>query len=244
MSGTLALIFLLWGPATQPGNPPSYTRSVLAPGDERYTLPPNTPNREFYLARNRLQQGYNPQGGTPVGYDFSTLPANTLPECRAYLKSHYHFFEEAAESENRVIQDARCVLIPPGKILGPFHDGGYDEAGNRTDAFRLLDIPAAPKQEGPSCARITYPDFPEEAQIENVEGHVDAQCQIYEGTDGYRRNRNCAIVRQRKNRNHTTELYEESVLYFVNSVCWKGEPGPTSDGPLHLWHYDFTIGND
>ncbi|MCL1515219.1 energy transducer TonB [Parasaccharibacter sp. TMW2.1890] len=240
MSGTLALIFLLWGPATQPGNPPSYTRSVLAPGDERYTLPPNTPNREFYLARNRLQQGYNPQGGTPVGYDFSTLPANTLPECQSYLRSHYRFFEEAAESENRVIQDARCVLIPPGKILGVFHDGGYDDAGKQVDAFALLDIPAAPKQEGPACARITYPDWPQEAQEDNVEGHVDARCEIYEDSDGYRRNRNCTVVKKKKN-NHFTELYDNAVLDFVNIACWKGEPSPDPQGQPHLWHYDFTF---
>lgn len=237
-AGTLALIFLLWGPATQPGNPPSYTRSVLAPGDERYTLPPNTPNREFYLARNRLQQGYNPQGGTPVGYDFSTLPANTLPECQSYLRSHYRFFEEAAESENRVIQDARCVLIPPGKMLGVFHDGGYGLDGKPQDPFGLVDIPAAPKQEGPSCAQITHPDYPEEAQEDNIEGHTETECQIYEGPDGYRHNRDCKI---RPTQNKTSKFFTEASLYFETERCWKGNPAPDPNGKPHVWQEDYTL---
>lgn len=239
MSGTLALIFLLWGPATQPGNPPSYTRSVLAPGDERYTLPPNTPNREFYLARNRLQQGYNPQGGTPVGYDFSTLPANTLPECQAYLRSHYRFFEEAAESDNRVIQDARCVLIPPGKMLGVFHDGGYDEAGNKADAFRLLDIPAAPKQEGPSCANMK-PNYPEEAEDLGIEAQTVAECSSSKQADGYWHHQNCRITSVTTEKGYK-KAFSSATMDFLHWSC-SAQPGDATGTPgVYVYHVDYAF---
>lgn len=244
--GTLALIFLVWSSASQPGSPPNYSRSVLTPpepGESAEFLDPATPMHDFYDAKARLEGGnevsgeVGPLAGRPA---FATLPAKTLAECRAYLRTHYRFYEEAAESAGHVIQDARCMVIPPGKHLSPYFPGGYGLDGKPQDPFGLVDIPVAPKQEGPACAQITRPNWPQEAQEDNVEGHVDARCEIYEDSDGYRHNRNCTVVKKKKN-NHFTELYDNAVLDFVNTACWKGEPSPDPQGQPHLWHYDFTF---
>ena len=239
MSGMLALIFLLWGPSANPNSPPEYRRSVLTPGDQRYTLPENIHNREFYIARFRLQQGYQPSAGTPIGYDFSALPARTMTECQAYLKSHYQFYEEVAKSRNQTIKAARCINIPIGKMLDAFHDDGYDDQGNRADAFRLRDIPKLPERVGPACAQITDLDYPVEAQIANVGGWLKIECQIYEGNDGYRHNRNCKI---KAVQNKTTEEYfTNSTLNYETRRCWKGDPAPDPDGKPYVWTDEYAI---
>lgn len=144
--GTLALIFLVWSSASQPGSPPNYSRSVLTPpepGESSEFLDPNVPMHDFYDAKARLEGGnevsgeVGPLAGRPA---FATLPAKTLAECRAYLRTHYRFYEEAAESAGHVIQDARCMVIPPGKHLNPYFPGGYGLDGKPQDPFGLVDI--------------------------------------------------------------------------------------------------------
>ncbi|MCX8667081.1 hypothetical protein J3T99_05580 [Acetobacteraceae bacterium B3987] len=243
--GTLALIFLVWSSASQPGSPPNYSRSVLTPpepGESTEFLDPNAPMHDFYDAKARLEGGNEVSGevGPLAGRAaFATLPAKTLAECRAYLKSHYRFYEEAAESAGHVIQDARCMVIPPGKHLSPYFPGGYGLDGKPQDPFGLVDIPAAPKQEGPACAQITRPDWPQEAATSGVEGHADTECQVYQGDDGYRHNRNCKVVS--KHDEMFSNLYAEAALDFESERCWKGDPAPTSDGQPHLEHHNFTF---
>ena len=147
MSGTIALIFLLWSATTQPGTPPIYHRSVLTPpdpGESSEFLDPNIPMHDFYDAKGRLEGGYDTTGELGFGSGrtiFSNLPVSTLPSCRLYLRSHYSSFEEAAESKGQVIQDARCVIIPPNGHLTPYLPGGYGLDGKPQDPFRVLRTP-------------------------------------------------------------------------------------------------------
>ena len=247
MSGTLALIFLLWGPSTDPNSPPEYRRSVLTPGVQRYTLPDDIPNREFYMARNRLDQGYKPSGGSPVGYDYSALPAQTMAECQAYLKSHYQFYEEVAKSRNQTIKAARCINIPIGKMLDAFHDDGYDDQGNRADAFRLRDIPKLPKQVGPDCANMR-PYYPELAAEGGVDAFTVAECSSSKEADGYWHHQNCRItsVTLQKDGKPTKKKgslkdFAASALTFLGRSCSALHGEPTTSPDVYIYRVNYIM---
>lgn len=245
MPGTLALVFLLWGAAPAPDQPPNYTRSVLTPGEQRYTLPQGVPDREFHIAENRLQQGYLPQGGVPVGTDYSTLPAKTMTGCLSYLKTHGQYFEEAAESMGKVIQDARCMMIPNGKMLGQFHDGGYGENGERANAFSLVEVPQEPKMEGPICANIR-PEYPKVAQEElapsdSWDATVQEECISTKGGDGYWHPHSCRAISVKSEKGYEKPFLNSADTY-LKEACFK-DLGATTPTPGHnIYTVSYTAG--
>lgn len=251
--GTLALIFLVWSSASQPGSPPNYSRSILTPpepGESAEFLDPNAPMHDFYDAKTRLEGGnevsgeVGPLAGRPA---FATLPAKTLAECRAYLKSHYRFYEEAAESAGHVIQDARCMVIPPGKHLSPYFPGGYGLDGKPQDPFGLVDIPAAPKQEGPACANMR-PEYPSEAQeslapSDNWEAEVEAECSSSKEADGYWHHKNCKVLKTTSEPRYQ-KYFSKSALDFLYWSC-SAQPGDATDTPnIYRYHVNYTAGSE
>lgn len=245
VAGTLALVMLIWHPPVTGG--PNYSRSVLippAPGESADILPPGTPGRDYNEALYRIRNTEDPTG-TLEAPSQRKLPARTLSECRAWLGRHLQDLEEAAESTSSTIQDARCMVIPPGRSLDVFYNG-FGPGMTRLDPFALVPLPqAAPKQVGPDCAQSTGPAWPDEAYEASVEGHVEASCEIYEGPDGYRHNRNCTVVGKRKRRrDHYADLYAEYVADFVNTTCWKGDPAPDPTGKPYTYHFDFTFSDN
>ena len=243
--GTLALIFLVWSSASQPGSSPNYSRSVLTPpepGESAEFLDPATPMHDFYDAKARLEGGNEVSGevGSLAGRPaFATLPARTLSECRTYLRTHYRFYEEAAESAGHVIQDARCMVIPPGKHLSPYFPGGYGLDGKPQDPFGLVDIPAPPKQEGPACATMR-PEYPEDAEDLGIEAQTVAECSSSKQADGYWHHQNCRITSVTTEKGYK-KSFSASALDFLHWSC-SAQPGDATAKPgVYTYHVDYTF---
>lgn len=251
-AGTVALVFLLWGPPASPGGSPSYQRSALPaaqPGEQTAFLRPGTFKYDFYDARARLEGGLNSTGSFEgnVG-PFHKLPAHTLQGCRAYIRAHIHDYEDAAEGMGKVIQDARCVTIPPGHMLGHYTVGGYNIDGQKEDPFAVIENPA--EQPG-ACLNVPV-TYPEEMEMQSLEASVRLKCHVYKDPDGYWRDRDCSFFdidghtasSRKDNYIHEREDFIDSALDYEQNRCRTEEPDLKQGEDTEIVKLSFTLNHD
>lgn len=249
-AGTVALIFLLWAPSSSPGSMPNYSRSVLPSlqaGEEPSHIKRNPIHPDFTDARIRLEGGYNTTGSLVDSNPAATLPVKTLQGCRSYLRSKGRYYEAAAESMGHVIQDARCVMIPDGKMLAPYH-GAYAIDGKEQDPFAVIENPA----EQPGACLHTPLAYPEDMEEKGIEASVRLKCYVYKAPDGLWHRRDCRFS---DIDGHTgspqTDSYIaeranaiESAQEYLASACAREETDASPTGKVIAQTVDFTIGQN
>lgn len=248
-AGTVALVFLLWGPPASPGGSPGYQRSALPaaqPGEQTAFLRPGTFKYDFYDARSRLEGGLNSTGSFEgnVG-PFHKLPAHTLQGCRAYISAHIHDYEDAAEGMGKVIEDARCVVIPPGHMLGHYTVGGYNIDGQKEDPFAVIENPA----EQPDACLHTHLDYPEEMENEYLEASLTFTCHLHKDSLGFLRFRDCHFISMdghpasNQNDSYIQERADSigSALAYLSQSCLHNPTKDDKDGDVHTMGVHFTL---
>lgn len=251
-AGTIALVFLLWGPPASPGGSPAYQRSALPaaqPGEQTTFLRPGTFKYDFYDAKARLEGGLNSTGSfAGNNAPFLKLPAHTLQGCRAYIRAHIRDYEAAAEGMGKTIEDVRCIVIPPKKMLGHYTVGGYGMDGQKEDPFAVVKNPA---EQPEACLHVPV-IYPEEMEIQALEASVRLKCQVYKDDNGYWRDRNCTFFDmdghtgspKTDNYIHDREEFIDSALDYQQSRCRTEKPDLKPGEDSEILKLSFTLTHD
>lgn len=240
--GTVALVFLMLTGYQSPHMPPSYNRFVIPAGSDEPVEKPPVANADLFWAEHKLSVAFNQSGYLPQDGRAIAPMQNSMAGCRTYMRRTLPLLAEAAEQQGRIIEGARCVYVPKDHKLVDYRQS-YDEHYQVKNPYQIVEEPKEPS--GPACLYLR-PEYPENAQMEGIEGTVISKCNEVKGMDGYYRPRGCSIIKKEGTKEFIKDKeFDQSALEFFEKGGGCGHnPGELTADGKHIYNLTYSLAGD